>query len=164
MYPTIKIPTCQTPFTKPSHTNQPSNTATMPQPSPSPQETQPFSQPSSAATMAHPSPSDHTKLSLSSQPPSAATMAHPSPSDHRKLSLSSQPSSAALMAHPTPGNPLNPPALINPHFRQSPTPPPLPPARNRTAWETGAGWLRLCRRGADSWLAEICVVFKKSAV
>ena len=97
MYPTIKIPTCQTPFTKPSHTNQPSNTATMPQPSPSPQETQPFSQPSSAATMAH-----------------------PSPSDHRKLSLSSQPSSAALMAHPTPGNPLNPPALINPHFRQSP--------------------------------------------
>ena len=32
------------------------------------------------------------------------------------------------------------------------------------AWETGAGWLRLCRRGADSWLAEICVVFKKSAV
>ena len=107
MYPTIKTPTCQTPFTKPSHTNQPSNTATMPQPS-------------SAATMAHPSPSDHRKLSLSSQPPSAATMAHPSPSDHRKLSLSSQPSSAALMAHPTPGNPLNPPALINPHFRQSP--------------------------------------------
>ena len=47
-------------------------------------------------------------------------MAHPSPSDHRKLSLSSQPSSAALMAHPTPGNPLNPSALINPHFRQSP--------------------------------------------
>ena len=52
MYPTIKTPTCQTPFTKPSHTNQPSNTATMPQPSPSPQETQPFSQPSSTATMA----------------------------------------------------------------------------------------------------------------
>ena len=25
------------------------------------------------------------------------------------------------------------------------------------AGETGAGWLRLCRRGADSWLAEICV-------
>ena len=25
MYPTIKTPTCQTPFTKPSHTNQPSN-------------------------------------------------------------------------------------------------------------------------------------------
>ena len=72
------------------------------------------SQPSSAATMAHPSPSDHRKLSLSSQPSSAATMAHPSPSGHRKLSLSSQPSSAALMAHPTPGNPLNPPALINP--------------------------------------------------
>ena len=120
MYPTIKTPTCQTPFTKPSHTNQPANTATMPQPSPSPQETQPFSQPSSAATMAHPSPSDHRKLSLSSQPSSAATMAHPSPSDHRKLSLSSQPSSAALMAHPTLGNPLNPPALINPHFRQSP--------------------------------------------
>ena len=59
-------------------------------------------------------------ISPSSQPSSAATMAHPSPSDHRKLSLSSQPSSAALMAHPTPGNPLNPPALINPHFRQSP--------------------------------------------
>jgi len=78
------------------------------------------SQPSSAALMAHPSPSDHRKLSLSSQPFSAALMAHPSPSDHRKLSLSSQPSSAALMAHPTPGNPLNPPALINPHFRQSP--------------------------------------------
>ena len=52
MYPTIKTSTCQTPFTKPSHTNQPSNTATMPQPSPSPQETQPFSQPSSTATMA----------------------------------------------------------------------------------------------------------------
>lgn len=52
MYPTIKTPTCQTPFTKPSHTNQPSNTATMPQPSPSPQKTQPFSQPSSTATMA----------------------------------------------------------------------------------------------------------------
>ena len=49
MYPTIKTPTCQTPFTKPSHTNQPS----------------------SAATMAHPSPSDHRKLSLSSQPSSA---------------------------------------------------------------------------------------------
>ena len=47
---------------------------------------------------------------------------------------------------------------------RSPTQPPLPPARNRTAGETGAGWLRLCRRGADSWLAEICVVFKKSAV
>ena len=62
----------------------------------------------------------HKKLSPSSQPSSAATMAHPSPSDHRKLSLSSQPSSAALMAHPIPGNPLNPPALINPHFRQSP--------------------------------------------
>ena len=29
MYPTIKTPTCQTPFTKPSHTNQPSSTATM---------------------------------------------------------------------------------------------------------------------------------------
>ena len=52
MYPTIKTPTCQTSFTKPSHTNQPSNTATMPQPSPSPQETQPFSQSSSTATMA----------------------------------------------------------------------------------------------------------------
>lgn len=46
-----------------------------------------------------------------SQPPRQTT---------RKLSLSSQPSSAALMSHPTPGNPLNPPALINPHFRQSP--------------------------------------------
>ena len=46
----------------------------------------------------------------------------------------------------------------------APTPPPLPSARNRTAWETGAGLLRLCRRGADSWLAEICVVFKKFAV
>ena len=46
-----------------------------------------------------------------SQPPRQTT---------RKLSLSSQPSSAALMAHPTPGNPLNPLALINPHFRQSP--------------------------------------------
>ena len=92
MYPTIKTPTCQTPFTKPSHTNQPSSAAMMPQPSPS----------------------GHRKLSLSSQPSSAATMAHPSPSGHRKLSLSSQPSSAALMAHPTPGNPLNPPSLINP--------------------------------------------------
>ena len=57
MYPTIKTPTCQTPFTKPSHTNQPS----------------------SAAMMAHPSPSDHRKLSLSSQPSSAALMAHPTP-------------------------------------------------------------------------------------
>ena len=57
MYPTIKTPTCQTPFTKPSHTNQPSSTATM----------------------AHPSPSDHRKLSLSSQPSSAALMAHPTP-------------------------------------------------------------------------------------
>ena len=57
MYPTIKTPTCQTPFTKPSHTNQPSSTATM----------------------AHPSPSDHKKLSLSSQPSSAALMAHPTP-------------------------------------------------------------------------------------
>ena len=36
--------------------------------------------------------------------------------------------------------------------------------RMTDAGETGAGWLRLCRRGADSWLAEICVVFKKSAV
>ena len=36
--------------------------------------------------------------------------------------------------------------------------------RMADAGETGAGWLRLCRRGADSWLAEICVVFKKSAV
>ena len=78
MYPTIKTPTCQTPFTKPSHTNQPSNTATMPQPSPSPQETQPFSQPSSTATMA--------STRNSALPPS----------------------------HP---------ALINPHFRQSPHPP-----------------------------------------
>ena len=47
---------------------------------------------------------------------------------------------------------------------RSPTQPPLPPARNRTAGETGAGWLRLCRRGADSWLVEICVVFQKFAV
>ena len=31
-----------------------------------------------------------------------------------KPSHTNQPSSAALMAHPTPGNPLNPPALINP--------------------------------------------------
>ena len=55
MYPTIKTPTCQTPFTKPSHTNQPSSTATMastrnsalPPSHPAqrrwlPQETQPF--------------------------------------------------------------------------------------------------------------------------
>ena len=47
---------------------------------------------------------------------------------------------------------------------RSPTQPPLPPARNRTAGETGAGWLRLCRRGADSWLVEIYVVFQKFAV
>ena len=45
--------------------------------------------------------------------------------DSRRPRISSppaeaEPSSAALMAHPTPGNPLNPPALINPHFRQSP--------------------------------------------
>ena len=57
MYPTIKTPTCQTPFTKPSHTNQPSSAAMMPQPSPS----------------------GHRKLSLSSQPSSAALMAHPTP-------------------------------------------------------------------------------------
>ena len=116
-----KNPHLSNPFTKPSHTNQPSSAVMMAHPSPSDHRKLSLSsQPSSAATMAHPSPSGHGKLSLSSQPSSAATMAHPSPSGHRKLSLSSQPSSAALMAHPTPGNPLNPPALINPHFRQSP--------------------------------------------
>ena len=52
-----KNPHLSNPFTKPSHTNQPSSTATM----------------------AHPSPSDHKKLSLSSQPSSAALMAHPTP-------------------------------------------------------------------------------------
>ena len=32
------------------------------------------------------------------------------------------------------------------------------------AGEGDAGWLCFCRRGADSWTAEICVVFQKSAV
>ena len=107
MYPTIKTPTCQTPFTKPSHTK--------------------------------------SAIQRNANTPSL-------PSDTRKLSLSSQPSSEALMAHPTPRNPL-PPSTHHPlTSTKSPTQPPLPSARNRTARETGAGLLRLCRRGADSWL------------
>ena len=154
MYPTIKTPTCQTPFTKPSHTNQPSNTATMPQPSPSPQETQPFSQPSSTATMA--------STRNSALPPSHPTQRRWLPQETQPFlpaiqrsadgSSNSRESTQSSIPH-------------QPHTSaRSPTQPPLPPARNRTAGETGAGWLRLCRRGADSWLAEICVVFKKSAV
>lgn len=50
---------------------------------------------------------------------SAAPMPHHLPANHKETQPL-QPSSAALMAHPIPGNPLNPPALINPHFRQSP--------------------------------------------
>ena len=107
MYPTIKTPTCQTPFTKPSHTNQPSNTATMPQSSPSPQETQPFSQPSSTATMA--------STRNSALPPS-----HPAQRRWLIPHLQTTGNSAFPPSHPTPRNPLNPPALINPHFRQSP--------------------------------------------
>ena len=57
MYPTIKTSTCQTPFTKPSHTKSAiqrnANTPSLP--------------------------SDTRKLSLSSQPSSAALMAHPTP-------------------------------------------------------------------------------------
>ena len=60
--------------------------------------------------------SQPSKLQASSNAPTLTTSLQTT----WKLSLSSQPSSAALMAHPTPGNPLNPPALINPHFRQSP--------------------------------------------
>ena len=159
MYPTIKPPTCQTPFTKPSHTNQPSSTATMPQPSPSPQETQPFSQPSSTATMA--------STRNSALPPS-----HPAQRRWLSPHLQTTGNSAFPPSHPAqrrwliqlPGiHSILQPSSI-PTSASRPTPPPLPPARNRTAGETGAGLLRLCRRGDDSWLAEICVVFKKSAV
>ena len=63
-----------------------------------------------------------------------------------KLSLSSQLSSVALIAHPTTEQPHYPTALKSQPVRRV-----LPVAG-------------LCRRGADSWLAEICVVFQKSAV
>ena len=69
-----------------------------------------------------------------------------SPQTTRKLSLSSTPSSAALTAHPTPAQPPYP-YRLEPHS----------PSR-------GCCLVCLCRRGADSWLAEICVVFQKFAV
>ena len=85
-------------------------------------------------------------------------MAHPSPSDHRKLSLSSQPSSAALMAHPTPGNPLNPPALINP---------PLPPEAPHSHHYLPPGIEQPGRRvpvGYDSAGGELILGWRKSAL
>ena len=91
MYPTIKIPTCQT-LSQNLHT--------------------PISHPAQRRCPIH-----HLrprKLSLPSQHPAQRRCPSLYPSNTWKLSLSSQPSSAALMAHPTPGNPLNPPALINP--------------------------------------------------
>ena len=99
-----------------------------------------------------------TKPSHTNQLSSAATMAHPSPSDHRKLSLSSQPSSAALMAHPTPGNPLNPPALINPHFRQSPPHPHhyLPPGTEQPGRRVPVGY--------DSAGGELILGWRKAAL
>ena len=77
----------------------------------------------------------------------------------RKLSLSSQLSSAALIAHPSPGKGHSTQHL-HPNSRAAPSPAALKnqPVR-RVLPVTG-----LCRRGADSWLAEICVVFQKSAV
>ena len=83
----------------------------------------------------------------------------PLPSDNRKLSLFSQLSSAALIAHPSPGKGHSTQHL-HPNSRAAPSPAALKnqPVR-RVLPVTG-----LCRRGADSWLAEICVVFQKSAV
>ena len=63
-----------------------------------------------------------------------------------KISLSSQLSSEALIAHPTPEQPHYPTALKSQPVRRV-----LPVAG-------------LCRRGADSWLAEICVASKILAV
>ena len=77
----------------------------------------------------------------------SASAHSPSHQATRKLSLSSTPSSAALTAHPTPEQP--PPHTTA--LKSQPV--------RRVLPVDG-----LCRRGADSWLAEICVVFQKSAV
>ena len=65
-----------------------------------------------------------------------------SPQTTRKLSLSSTPSSAALTAHPLPSSPTHTTAMKSQPVR-------------RVLPVDG-----LCRRGADSWLAEICVASK----
>ena len=65
-------------------------------------------------TSHHNTTKNHPKNSTSLQASSNAATLSTSRQTTNNLSLSSQPSSAALMAHPTPGNPLNPPALINP--------------------------------------------------
>ena len=64
----------------------------------------------------------------------------------RNPNLSSLPSSAALTAHPTPEQPHYPTAL-----------------KSQPVWRV-LPVVGLSRRGADSWLAEICVVLQKSAV
>ena len=90
--------------------------------------------------------------------PTAKRLA-PLPSDNRKLSLSSQLSSAALIAHPSPGRGHSTQHL-HPNSRAAPSPAALKNQPVRRVLPVAG----LCRRGADSWLAEICVVFQKSAV
>ena len=136
MYPTIKIPTCQT-LSQNLHT--------------------PISHPTQRRCPSHHL--HHRKLNLS---PSH-------PAQRRWLPQETQPFLPAIQrsADGSSNSRESTQSSIphQPHTSaRSPTHPSLPPARNRTAGETGAGLLRLCRRGADSWLAEICVVFKKSAV
>ena len=137
MYPTIKIPTCQT-LSQNLHTpiSHPAQRRWLPQ------ETQPF-------LPAIQRSDDGSSLTFRPQETQPFLPAIQRSADGSSNSRESTQSSIPHQPHTS---------------ARSPTPPSLPPARNRTAGETGAGWLRLCRRGADSWLAEICVVFKKSAV
>ena len=137
MYPTIKIPTCQT-LSQNLHTpiSHPAQRRWLPQ------ETQPF-------LPAIQRSDDGTSLTFRPQETQPFLPAIQRSADGSSNSRESTQSSIPHQPHTS---------------ARSPTQPPLPPARNRTAGETGAGLLRLCRRGADSWLAEICVVFKKSAV
>ena len=136
MYPTIKTPTCQT-LSQNLHT--------------------PISHPTQRRCPSHHL--HHRKLNLSPSHPAQRRWLPQEtqpflPAIQRSAdgSSNSRESTQSFSPHQSPLPPV------------APTPPPLPSARNRTAGETGAGLLRLCRRGADSWLAEICVVFKKSAV
>ena len=137
MYPTIKIPTCQT-LSQNLHTpiSHPAQRRWLPQ------ETQPF-------LPAIQRSDDGSSLTFRPQETQPFLPAIQRSADGSSNSRESTQSSSPHQPHTS---------------ARSPTQPPLPPARNRTAGETGAGLLRLCRRGADSWLAEICVVFKKSAV
>lgn len=159
MYPTIKTPTCQTlsqnlhtPISHPTQRRCPSHhlhhrKLNLSPSHPAqrrwlPQETQPF-------LPAIQRSDDGSSLTFRPQETQPFLPAIQRSADG---SSNSRESTQSFSPHQSPLPPV------------APTPPPLPSARNRTAGETGAGLLRLCRRGADSWLAEICVVFKKSAV